>query len=42
VPTPDGHYAYQRALRAEGEARAEYQRVLKIVHDLVLDGQLPD
>jgi hypothetical protein len=42
VPTPDGHYAYQRALRAEGEARAEYQRVLKIVHDLVLDGKFPD
>jgi hypothetical protein len=42
LPTPDGGYAYQRALRAEHYARGEYQRVLRIVHDLVLDGKLPD
>ena len=42
LPAPDGDYAYQRALRAEHRARVEYQRVLKIAHDLVLDGKLPD
>ena len=38
---PDGDFAYQRALREEYRARAEYMRVLRIVHDLVIDGKLP-
>lgn len=37
----DGLYAYRVALRAEGDALAEYNRVLRIYTDLVHDGVIP-
>ena len=40
--TPDVHYAYQRALRAENLALAKYAKILIIVNDLTLHGKLPD
>lgn len=42
VPSPDGQYAYQGALRAENAAFAEYSRVLRIFSDLVLHGKMPE
>ena len=38
VPSPDGDYAYRRAIRAESEARVEYLRILRIFTD-VLQGK---
>ena len=40
--SPDGQYAYQRAIRAENGALAEYHRALRIYTDLVMDGKLPE
>lgn len=39
--SPDGHYEYQHALRAENGALVEYHRVVQIYSDLV-DGKIPD
>ena len=41
IPSSDGHYAFQRALRAENLALDEYRRVLCIFSDLVLRGKMP-
>lgn len=40
--TPDVHYAYQHALRAENLALAKYAKILIIVNDLTLHGKTPD
>ena len=42
VPSPDGSFALQKALRAENFALAEYHRVLRMFTDLVLHGTIPD
>jgi hypothetical protein len=42
LPSPDGSFAYQQALRAETYALAEYRHVLQILTDLILDGKIPD
>jgi hypothetical protein len=42
VPSPDGHQAYQNALRAEALAVKHYRRVLNTLGDLVLHGKIPD
>ncbi len=42
IPSPDAHYAYQRALRAETLALEKYANVLIIFNDLVLHGTKPD
>ena len=41
IPGPDGHLLYQRALRAEYVALAEYSRVLGVFSDLVVHGKTP-
>lgn len=41
VSLADGHFAYRRAIRAERIARSEFLRVLRIFHDLVVNGKLP-
>ena len=41
IPGPDGHLLYQRALRAEYVALAEYSRVLGVFSDLVVNGKHP-
>ena len=41
IPAPDGHLSYQRALRAECVALAEYSRVLGVFSDLVVHGKTP-
>ncbi len=42
IPGPDGNFAYQKALRAENTALAEYNRVLRVFTKLVVDGKIPD
>lgn len=42
LPSPDGGFAYQQALRAENNALAEFRRVLKIFTDLTVDGKIPE
>ena len=42
LPSPDGSFAYQQALRAENNALAEFRRVLQIFTDLTVDGKIPD
>ena len=42
ISNADGHFAYQRAIRAETAALREYARVLRIHHDLTVDGVIPD
>ena len=42
LPSPDGSYAYQRAVRAEAAALAEYVRVLRIFSELAMDGKIPE
>ncbi|HEY1242930.1 MAG TPA: hypothetical protein VGF16_20350 [Bryobacteraceae bacterium] len=42
IRTPDVHYAYQQALRAENLALARYAKILVIVNDLTLHGKAPD
>lgn len=37
IPPPDGNMAYLDAIRAEGAARKEYMRALRICHRLLLD-----
>ena len=39
--SPDGQYAFRRALRAENVALAEFHRLLRIYTDLVMDGKIP-
>jgi hypothetical protein len=41
MPSPEIHYAYQKALRAETLALEKYANVLTIVHDLVVHGAIP-
>ena len=41
-PSPDGQQAYWMALHAERVALAEYDRVLRIFTDLVMEGKIPD
>ena len=40
--SPDGHYALQRALRAENVALVEFHRILRVYTGLVMDGKMPD
>jgi hypothetical protein len=42
VPQPDGNFAYQRALKAENTALAEYSRILRVYHDLTMAGKIPE
>ena len=42
IPAADGRFAFQKALRAENLALAEYRRVLRIFRDLVVSGKTPD
>ena len=42
MPQPDGNVAFQRAVRAENSALAEYSRVLRVFHDLTVNGKIPD
>ena len=42
VPSADGRFAFQKALRVENFALAEYRRVLRIFTDLALGGKTPD
>jgi hypothetical protein len=42
VPMLDANSTYQAALRAEGVALAEYERVLRIFTALVVDGKTPE
>lgn len=42
LPAPDGGFAYRRALREEGRRREEYLRILRLVHDLVAYGKIPE
>jgi hypothetical protein len=42
IPASDHHFAYQKALRAEGLALQEYRRVLHIFADLLFHGIIPD
>lgn len=38
----DGHFAHQRALTAENLALEEYDRILRIYTNLIVNGILPD
>ena len=42
IPSPDGQYAHQHALRAETLALKHYRRVLNTLSVLVLTGKVPD
>lgn len=42
LPSADGRFAFQQALRAENNALAEYNRLLRIFTDLIVDGTIPD
>jgi DNA-binding CsgD family transcriptional regulator len=42
LPSPDGSFGYQKALRAESLALAEYRRILGLYTDLVVHGKLPE
>lgn len=41
VPAPDGDYAYRHALHAENFALVEYNHVLRIFTDLIINGKIP-
>ena len=41
IPSPDGDYAFRRALRAESGARLTYLRVSKILEDMVSHSKIP-
>lgn len=41
-PSPDGRYAYRRAIRLERLALREYRHIQRILHDLILKGIVPD
>jgi len=42
LSSPDGHYAYRQAIRAERLALQEYARVRRIYDDLMVRGIIPD
>ena len=42
IQTSDGTFAYRQAVKAESSALREYARVLRIYHDLVVNGIIPD
>jgi hypothetical protein len=42
IPPQDGGYGFQKALRSEKSALAEYTRTLRIYSDLVVYGKVPD
>lgn len=42
IPSPDGDYAYRRAVRAETAALAEYRRVFRLFTDLLYRNQIPE
>jgi hypothetical protein len=41
LPSPDGQFAYRKAIQAETRALAEYKRILLIFNDLILEGKVP-
>jgi hypothetical protein len=41
-PSPDGRYAYRRAIRLEYLARQEYRHLQPILFDLTVNGKVPD
>jgi hypothetical protein len=41
IPQPDGDFAYRRAVHAENTALAEYSRILRVYHDLSVNGKKP-
>lgn len=42
ISNPGGGFAYQQALLAEGNASAEFRRVLQVFRDLTVAGNIPD
>ena len=42
IPESDYHFADQKALRSENLALEEYNRVLRIYPDLVVNGTIPE
>jgi hypothetical protein len=42
IPSPDIHYAYQKALRAKTLALEKYAKVLTVFNDLVLHDTVPE
>jgi hypothetical protein len=42
MPSSDGNFALQEALRIENQCRAEYKKVLNTFHRLILYGEPPD
>lgn len=38
----DGQYAFQHAMRAENLALEHYEKVLRIVEDLIVRGKMPE
>jgi len=42
APSPDGRFAYQKALHAEQVALAEYMRVLRLLTVFVVEGKVPE
>lgn len=42
VPPADGNFAFEKALRAENYALAEYRRILREFANLVLEGTIPE
>jgi len=40
--SPDGEFAYRKALRADTDALVEYSRILRLTTDLLLKGKVPD
>ena len=42
VPSPDGSFTLDHALRAEHHALAEFKRVLAVFNDLVVNGKIPE
>jgi hypothetical protein len=41
-PSPDGRYEYRRAIRLERLALREYRHVQRMLHDLQVNGTVPD
>ena len=42
IPAADGNFAQRRAIAAERTALAGYVQVLRIYHDLLAHGKIPD
>ena len=42
IPSSDGLFAHEKAIRAENDALAEYLRVRRIYDDLILNRTIPD